>query len=220
MAQKKTKQVLVCNPDIVKKMTDVQDELRLSVKYPLISDFYTDNYNAIRRSKLILFLDVFGHYDKFRVMRYEDKMNLIARLEKACYNYAIDKAKEKNIQWSWSNIVFQDIYHTPCYKISSNVYSTLVRNITLADNILDNKINIERLPYLSSQDICPGMYQDVMSKVEKSKNVELTIKTSSMYTCRKCKQTKCSIENRYNRSLDELTNLTITCLNCGYEFCA
>ena len=38
------------------------------------------------------------------------------------------------------------------------------------------------------------------------------------HKCSKCKENKCTIVPRFNRSLDEGVNLTVTCMNCSFEW--
>jgi DNA-directed RNA polymerase subunit M/transcription elongation factor TFIIS len=186
---------------------------------PLSTDFYTDPYNATRRAKLIVFNSCLTPYKEYQILPYKDKMKQIKNIERACYNYVIDKAYEENIMTSWDVDLFKELYHIICYKISSNLeQGGIVGNPNLAKSILSGTISLEHLPRLSSQEMFPQKYKEIIERVEASKSVVQTVKTSAMYKCSKCRENKCIIAPRYNRSLDEGVNLTITCLNCQHEW--
>jgi len=153
-------------------------------------------------------------------MTVEKRLDLLKKLEKACYNCTFDKAIEDNIITSWDDQSFCDIYHAICAKISMNISSFLVNNTTLPKLILEGRVSLPSLPNRSSQDLFPEKYVDIMKKVEASKTATVTFKTTAMYRCPQCKKNECIYENRYNRSLDEGVNLYITCMNCSYQWCA
>jgi DNA-directed RNA polymerase subunit M/transcription elongation factor TFIIS len=195
-------------------MTDVKINIS-----PLAAEFYQKPYNATRRAKLTTFDGCFSTYDAYISMPYDDKMSLIKKLERACLNATVFKSNEENIPPQWENELFQEIYHSICCKISSDIDPNgLVKNTKLATDIIAGNLNIAILPKMSSQDLYPDKYVEINEKIARSKNATQTIKTSSMYKCRRCHKSECTIENRYNRSLDEGTGLTITCMACGLEY--
>ena len=192
---------------------------KITHRVPLTKDLYEFPYNDIRRCKIMLLGDVFWHYDMFRNISYTDRINLLKKIERVCFNYSIDRSDEENIIASWDNELFSNIYNSTCYKISSNIEPNgLVNNRDFAENILNGSISIESLPKLNSHDIFPKKYKSILNRIEASKNIKLTIKTTTMYKCGKCYKNQCTVENLYNRSLDEGVNLRVTCVNCGFAF--
>lgn len=186
---------------------------------PLLSRHHEKPYNRYRRAKLILFSSVFNHHEEFRSWPLDDRFKLVENIEKVCLKYSIDKAGENNVPVKWDVLLFRDIYTTICSKISSNIdQHGSVKNPYLAKAIFDGLIDLKTLPKMSSQDLYPDKYRTVLTRIEASKNVTRTIKTSAMYKCRRCHKNECVIDNRYNRSLDEGVNLTITCVSCGFEW--
>jgi DNA-directed RNA polymerase subunit M/transcription elongation factor TFIIS len=186
---------------------------------PLSIKFYDKKYNRLRRAKSIMFDGLFSQYDKYCNLPWNERDLLIYQLEKACLDTTIKKSREMNIPYIWTNDIFVEFYHSICYKISSNIDKTNeVKNPKLGEEILDKKISIQDLPSMSGIDLYPEKYETVIEKIERSKNVEKSKKTSKMYKCRRCHNNTCTIANRYNRSLDEGVNLTITCASCGFEW--
>jgi hypothetical protein len=188
-------------------------------KIPLCKEFYSNTYTKHRRAKAILFNDCLSKTQQYIDLSYDDKMSLLQLLERSCYNYTINKASDENIMATWSNDLFCDLYHSICYKISSNIdASNEINNVYLINAILNKTIDINLIPNMTSQELFPSQYTAILERVAISKNVVQSIKTSAMYRCSKCKQNKCTLENRFNRSLDEGVNLTITCMNCMHSW--
>ena len=186
---------------------------------PLPIKYYELPYNTIRRAKLILFSSVFKHHDAFLQKSIDDRFAIIERIERACSNYTIDKSKELNIPTKWDNEDYKFIYTLICAKIAANIdQQNTVCNTYLCNAILNNEVDVNNLPKMTSQELFPEKYKTVLSKLELSKNVERTIRTTAMHTCRRCKKSECTYENLYNRSLDEGVNLMVTCMSCGLEW--
>jgi transcription elongation factor S-II len=186
---------------------------------PLPISLYQNPYNIHRRAKFILLSSVFKHHPKFLEKSIEYRFELLKKIERACYNYTIYKAQELNIPTKWSNEEFINIYTLICAKIASNIdQNNSVRNTYLATAIMDGSIDIQNLPKMTSQELYPDKYRSVLQQLELSKNVARTVRTTAMYTCRRCKKSECTYENLYNRSLDEGVNLIITCMSCGLEW--
>ena len=186
---------------------------------PLDIMFYSKEYNIHRRAKIILFSSCLLEHEHYKNMSQIKKIDILAQMESACYRYAIEKADEQNIPTEWNSLLFKEIYHAICGKISNNITTTgSIKNTYLPAAIFNGTIDIASLPSMSSQYLYPDKYKDLISKLEESKKVAHTIKTSSMYKCRRCHKSECTEENRYNRSLDEGVNLTITCVSCGYRW--
>ncbi len=190
-------------------------------RVPLPLFFYKHPYNRLRRAKIIVFGNVLDEYEQFRLLTDKKRFSKLKKLESACFNYAIDRAFEENIPTSWSIPLFGELYSSICYKVSSNIdKNDLVNSSFLADRIINNLIDIKQVPRLPSYELCPHKYADLLRQIEESKNVQFSIKTTSMYKCGKCKKSECTYENLYNRSLDEGVNIKVTCINCGNSFIA
>lgn len=176
----------------------------------------------IRRAKLILFRYVLLTHDEFTHWDDADLWDYVRKLEVACHNATIKKAYDENIICSYDDELFCSLYHSICYRVSSNLdRNSLVNNKTLIKKILNKEITISELPLLSSVELYPEIHQDIIDKVEASKHVKINYKISALYKCPKCKKQECRVsDNLYNRSLDEGVNLIITCLHCGHEFSA
>jgi DNA-directed RNA polymerase subunit M/transcription elongation factor TFIIS len=186
---------------------------------PLTGDFYDSNYDQIRRDKVIFLMQLFTPYEKFKQMPYRQKNLFIKQFERKIYNVAIEKAIEQNIINSWSIREFVLIYHMISYKLTANIDNNwLVNNTSLTDQILNKSVDVYELLQKSNVDLFPAKYEDIKRRIEISKNVEQTVKYSTLYVCKFCKGNKSKYEILQNRSADEGNNYTVTCLTCGHQF--
>jgi DNA-directed RNA polymerase subunit M/transcription elongation factor TFIIS len=150
---------------------------------------------------------------------YLTKDKIVEKLERGCVNRSIDKAKSYNIRCVWSDERFVNLYNSICYKVSSNidpdseVHSTYIKN-----KILRNELNLETVADMTSKELCPKKYEKIAKQIDQRINMKRKIKYSELFHCRKCKKNQCTTERRYNRSLDEGTNLTVKCMFCGHEW--
>ena len=210
-----------------------------SLKYPnaisLNMEYYNnENYNNIRRCKLILFSHCLGDNDSFKKkidehyntnnsdkeMSYKlTKDHIIKYLEKGCLNKAINKSKEIDIRCLWDNEKFVNEYHSVCYKVACNIDNESVINSDYIFNkIINNEISLIDIATMNSKQLCPEKYKKIDEKFSKRNNVEPTIKCSEMYRCSKCKKNQTTTERVYNRSWDEGVSLKITCRYCNHSW--
>lgn len=91
-------------------------------------------------------------------------------------------------------------------------------NMYLIDKIKSGEINIKQIVYMHPDELCPSSWKAQIDK----HNAELTVitkgelvATSTLYTCGKCKNNKCSYFQLQTRSLDEGITNYITCNTCG-----
>jgi hypothetical protein len=205
-------------------VTDNYTSSEYTNSIPLNMDYYNDDkYNKLRRCKLIMFSHCLGEktiFDKSNNTTYT-KDYIIKYLEKGCLNRAITKAKEFDIRCIWDNDKFIFIYHSVCYKVACNIDNeSSVKSDYILKKILNDDIELIEIAKLNSKQLCPEKYIKTDEKFNKRNNVELKIKYSEMYRCRKCKKNQTTTSRRYARSLDEGVDLTITCCYCNYSWCA
>lgn len=180
---------------------------------------YQNGYVAIRLGKILILLYNIWEFPAVKALTIDEKMNLCINIELSCYTYVLEKAREDNVILSWSSVNFCNYYHEICAKFIAHLDSRAgTKNDFLINSIIEKKISIMKLPRLYAFELCPEKYEEILNKINKARDVSFTIKTTTMYTCRKCYARECRIENRQNRSLDEGVNLTITCMNCQHTW--
>lgn len=142
--------------------------------------------------------------------------NITFQIEKSCYNKAISVSKKNNIKCDWDNLNFTNIYNNVCYKVATNIDpNSIVNSDYILKKILNCEIDLSNIAFMTSRLMCPKKYVEFDEKIYKRSNLEIKIKFSELYQCKKCKKNQTTTERRYARSLDEGVDLTITCHFCG-----
>jgi DNA-directed RNA polymerase subunit M/transcription elongation factor TFIIS len=118
----------------------------------------------------------------------------------------------------------------------SNEYATINETPFLADSIYDTKLEeiitaLEKSPeliktledakniaFLRPEELNPDNYEKLLKKKEMEEYKKNDIKSSSAFTCSKCKKKKCSVTQKQTRAGDEPATTFVTCLECGHQF--
>ncbi len=183
---------------------------------PLTMEFYRRPYCDMRRVKIIMFSEYLGKYEEFTAMSYMKKIDMVARIEKSCLRESLRKAKEYGVRSVWTNTKFTSIYHAICYNIVSNIdFDSAVGSTSLMKKIFAGEIDIDRIAGLPSRELCQEKYEELLKRIELRSSVKIQHKFTTMYYCRKCRESKCKTENIQTRSGDEGLSVLITCLNCN-----
>jgi DNA-directed RNA polymerase subunit M/transcription elongation factor TFIIS len=157
------------------------------------------------------------------IMDYYSQIHIIyntaRKIEIGCLNQTIEKADEYNIRPIWEDNEFLLLYHGICYKLSVNLdEDSAIKSDYMKNRILSNDIDLYKIAKMTSKQLCPSRNISIENKINKRTNVTINLKYSELYRCKKCKRNQATTERRYNRSLDEGVNLTITCTFCGHQW--
>lgn len=216
-----SEQSIISEAECLNKNTHVPKKHKyvLANTFSLSIHFYKDTYNYFRRSKLIMFGVLFMDYEIFKVKDKCDKNALITKIENSCLNYTNTLSNEKNISIKWTNDQYLSVYHITCNKIASNIdLQGSIKNIKFANDIINYNLDIDNIPYMDIIEIYPDRYKAILEKIELSKNVVENKKEMTIYRCGKCGHHGTRMMNVYNRSLDEGTNVRITCNKCQHSW--
>tara|TARA_Y100001970_G_scaffold287449_1_gene412155 strand:+ start:2863 stop:3393 length:531 start_codon:yes stop_codon:yes gene_type:complete len=166
------------------------------------------SYIDEKRNKMVNYLNI--HVNNYKISR---------KIEKSIYNYIINLSKEKNIQRSWSNVVFLNLYRSKILSIYSNLdQNGYIKNDQLLNNIKDGTIKPENVGELSVYDIFPDNWKELLNIKSKRDKIKYELKPEAMTTlfkCRKCGSRETSYYEVQTRSADEPMTQFITCLKCG-----
>ena len=144
---------------------------------------------------------------------------LARRIEKSIYNYVIEVSKERNIQRSWNNPIFMNIYRSKILSVNSNLdKNCYIHNTHLLKSIKNKDINPDDVGKLSVYDIFPDNWKDLLNIKSKRDKIKYELKPEAMTTlfkCRKCGSRETSYYEVQTRSADEPMTQFITCLSCN-----
>ena len=136
-----------------------------------------------------------------------------SNLEKGIFNYALKEANNRKVVKKWDNQYFVQIYLDRLRSIYLNL-----KNPEILDQIKNETIQAHTVAFMTHQEMRPDKWKELIDqKIIKDKhkfeqNVEASTDT---FTCRKCKQNKCTFYTQQTRSADEATTIFVQCLTCG-----
>jgi DNA-directed RNA polymerase subunit M/transcription elongation factor TFIIS len=202
--------------NILIKFQNIQNNL----KFTLPLDIYTNNkYNKIRRCIILLIASILEKNNRFKSKHKEIQTNIILNIELSCYLETINKADELLIYQSWNNEKFKYLYQLFCNKITKNLdIESEVKSDYLINKILNNELDIMKLALMSSDELCPDKSKNIKENLNLRNNQHLNIKTSTLYKCKNCGKKEVKIQEYQGRSLDEGSNLSLTCNFCNYNW--
>lgn len=198
------------------KFQNIQKKLKFTIPINLYNDKL---YNKNRRAILLLIANILEKNNQFKLQHHEIQSNIIINIELSCFNQTIYKADELLIYQSWDNEKFVYLYYLTCNKITKNLDpESEVQSNYLINKILNNEIDVTQIGSMTSEDLCPDKSQNIKNVINKRYNQEIKVKMSTLYTCRNCKRKEISIKEYQARSLDESSNLSLTCQFCNYHW--
>ena len=140
-------------------------------------------------------------------------------IEKGIYNYAISKAKERNVVRKWENKYFVRIYSNRFRTINNNLNPNMKTcNKDLFNKILTKKIKAKKIAKMNHQELNRDKWKVLIeAKIKRNKHLTSDDMSSATdeFKCYKCKKRKCTYYQLQTRSADEPMTTFVTCLNCG-----
>jgi len=146
----------------------------------------------------------------------ENKSRII---EKSIYNHSIEISKQKNINRSWKNEIFKELYLSKVRSLYSNIdKDSYIKNATFLIRIKSDKIDLKNIATLSVYDIFPENWKYILELKTKRDKLKYELKPEAMtdaFKCRKCGSRSTSYYEVQTRSADEPMTQFITCLDCN-----
>ena len=139
--------------------------------------------------------------------------NYALNLEKGIYNYALKEATNRKVVKKWDNPHFVQIYVDHLRSIYINL-----QNKELVGLLQKGDMKPHEIAFMTHQEMRPDIWKELIeAKTKKDMaKYESTIEASTdTFTCRKCKQNKCTFYLQQLRSADEPMTCFVQCVNCG-----
>ena len=132
-------------------------------------------------------------------------------LEKGIFNYALKEADNRKIVKKWDNKFFVQIYLNHLKSILVNL------NDKWIEEIKNGSIQSHKLAFMTHQELNHEKWAvliEVKSKRDKNKFETNVAAATDTFTCRKCKNNKCTYYQMQTRSADEPMTTFVTCITC------
>jgi len=156
--------------------------------------------------------------DNFRVnirKKIDEKLNnekASLNLEKGIFNYALKEAYNRKIVKKWDNKFFVQIYLNHLKSILNNLDDKWIESIN------NGEIQSHKLAFMTHQEFNHDRWADLIeakSKRDKNKFETNIAAATDTFTCRKCKNNKCTYYQMQTRSADEPMTTFCQCICCG-----
>jgi DNA-directed RNA polymerase subunit M/transcription elongation factor TFIIS len=146
-------------------------------------------------------------------------------IERSCYNATITNCQQSDNPppRNWDSYEFQDVYYSSkCGMILRLLYlksqSVIEYGPILANKIINGEIDINRIGFMSENEICPISQECERLSINIRMNQKIDEKSSTLYKCPICKERKTTYITKQLRALDESADTICTCLNCSHVF--
>lgn len=133
-------------------------------------------------------------------------------LEKGVFNYALKEADNRKIVKKWDNKFFVQIYLNHLKSILENLSDNWIEAINNGD------IQSHKLAFMTHQELNNDRWSEMIeakSKRDKNKFETNLAASTDTFTCRKCKNNKCTYYQMQTRSADEPMTTFCQCCICG-----
>jgi len=135
-------------------------------------------------------------------------------MEKGVYNYAIQEATRRKIVKKWENPQFVTLYKDRL----RSIYINMQKSPILREQLISGEILPQNMAFMTHQEYNPSRWKELIEKKMKrdaSKYTDNIQASTNMYTCKKCKSSRCTYYEMQTRSADEPATIFVTCLDCG-----
>lgn len=133
-------------------------------------------------------------------------------LEKGIFNYTLKEAEQRKIVKKWDNKFFVQIYLNHLKSILNNLNDKWIETIN------SGEIQAHKLAFMTHQELNHEMWAELIeakSKRDKNKFETNIAAATDTFTCRKCKNNKCTYYQMQTRSADEPMTTFCQCIICG-----
>lgn len=146
------------------------------------------------------------------IVQNEDE-SMHVNIEKSVFNYALKEASRHKIVKKWENPQFVSIYVDRLRSLVLNL-----KKAGFLEQVKNGEFEPKQLAFLTHQEFEPEQWRLLIEKKMKrdaSKYNDNIQASTNMYTCKKCKSTRCTYYEMQTRSADEPATIFVTCLDCG-----
>jgi DNA-directed RNA polymerase subunit M/transcription elongation factor TFIIS len=155
----------------------------------------------------------------------DSRKNIIIKLN-TVLNDKISKEVENSIyefskEYAETNetpYLIQSIYDTKSDEIVCQLLNNDKGNNYIVQAIKKKKIDPVKLAFMKPEELNPDKYESLIKKREMEEYKKNNKKGSSIFTCAKCKKSKCEVSTKQTRAGDEPPTTFVTCLECGHKF--
>ena len=157
----------------------------------------------------------------YRRIAFTDE-SLPAQIENIIFEWVKSELLKKGEVFDCDHIQFKLLYLRKTDQLYLNINpESNIKNEILLEKINNGEQDIEKLPYLTPQELYPELWEKLKEK-QKATDEFLYLKkpeaATDEYKCSRCKQRRCIYTELQTRSIDEPMTKYITCLECNHKW--
>lgn len=108
------------------------------------------------------------------------------------------------------------VYDSKLLELVNNIDpNSKTNNTYLKKNIMNGSINVQLVPLMNYTELNKPKWENIIEKIQLKEDKINNIATTDLYTCGKCKESKCTVVQMQTRGADEMTSNIVTCTVCG-----
>lgn len=148
--------------------------------------------------------------------------NISTALEQSIYDFVENEIIRRGENPEKETALFTRIYHHKIVQIYHNINpKNSIKNTGFRKKILNNKVDLNLVPYLSPQEIFPEHWRELIDKQKETDEFlyqKQKVASTDEYKCGKCKERQCSYYELQIRSSDEPMTRFVQCLVCDHRW--
>ena len=133
------------------------------------------------------------------------------KIEESIFNFSVDYATVNETPY-----LIEQIYETKADELIKLLNNK--ENNYFLKAIKEEQINLDQIAFMKPDELNPEKYDKIIKKKSVEQDKIDNQATSNVYECKKCKNRKCSVNQRQTRAADEPATTFVKCLECGFQF--
>ena len=136
----------------------------------------------------------------------EDKIN---KIENSIYQYTINFIKLNDNLTNYLESIYNDKFND----IYENINGT-INNDFLLLSINNESIDLNQIAMMKPEELFPENWKKIINRLDLINEKQKNMATTDLFTCKKCKNNRCSVYELQTRSADEPMTTFVTCIVC------
>ena len=137
--------------------------------------------------------------------------NIAKNIEQSIFNFSKEYAVTNDTPY-----LLDSIYENKSEEIIAQIQNK--ESTYLVDLIKKKKIDASKVAFMKPEELNPDKYDTIIKKQQMAEYKKNNTEGSNIFTCSKCKKSKCSVTTKQTRAGDEPPTTFVDCLECGHKF--
>lgn len=137
--------------------------------------------------------------------------NIAKNIEHSIFNFSKEYAITNDTPY-----LLDSIYENKSDEIIAQIQNK--ESKYLVELLKKKKIDASKVAFMKPEELNPDKYDTIIKKQQMAEYKKNNTEGSNIFTCSKCKKSKCSVTTKQTRAGDEPPTTFVNCLECGHTF--